>query len=138
MEELKKQILNLTGKYDKLAQDVKNLKTKMKKDESTINSLQKELNQLKQSNPSSSSNGPRTIVNEAAVKINRANNYGKPQQQTQQQQQQPSDPLDMFFNASNNKQNAPIQNNGNKMIQNNGNTNNTNNNGNAFSAWESF
>eukprot|EP01083_Nonionella_stella_P188628 695749_1 len=47
MEALKKQVLQLTGKYDKLVHEVKTLKTKIKNDESTINTLQNEVNQLK-------------------------------------------------------------------------------------------
>merc|ERR1719150_2949271 len=109
----------MTSKYEKLAKDVKTLKSKIKKDETTIKNLQKEVNMLKR--PRSGGQSP--VV--------------APQPSPQQV---PSDPLDMFFGGSTTNLNASNENtasttnvlNGGNKTQSNGNT------GGGFDDWATF
>lgn len=128
MQEMRQKIMNLTGKYDKLVQDVKGLKTKIKKDESTINSLQKEVNQLKSQR--GASNGGGANINKMQKVVS-----APTQTQTQPASNNAMDPLDMFFGGGNN-----TTSNGGAQPQNNGNTqtNGGGGGGNDFAGWTSF
>eukprot|EP00486_Rosalina_sp_Unknown_P003849 CAMPEP_0201564336 /NCGR_PEP_ID=MMETSP0190_2-20130828/2558_1 /ASSEMBLY_ACC=CAM_ASM_000263 /TAXON_ID=37353 /ORGANISM="Rosalina sp." /LENGTH=141 /DNA_ID=CAMNT_0047980379 /DNA_START=6 /DNA_END=431 /DNA_ORIENTATION=+ len=138
MQEMRKQILQLTGKYDKLVQDVKGLKTKIKKDESTINGLQQEVNHLKKQKgggiPHIGGN-----VN-AMSKVSSAPGPAQSQPQPAKSNNNTMDPLDMFFGGNNNT----TSNGGNAQPQNNGNTQQQQSNGGGggggdnFAGWTSF
>mmetsp|Transcript_56170 Transcript_56170/g.93612 ORF Transcript_56170/g.93612 Transcript_56170/m.93612 type:complete len:119 (-) Transcript_56170:81-437(-) len=92
MDDLRQKIISLTEKYDQLVTDVKTLKTKIKKDESTITTLQTEVNFLKQQN------GGNTTA---------PSNQQQQQQQTQQisnnNQTANPDSLDLLFGGDNNQ-----------------------------------
>ena len=123
MEDLRKQILQMTGKYDKLVKDVKLLKTKIKKDESTINKLQKEVNLLKQ--PRSGGQSP----------------VAAPQVVQPAAKQTSSDPLDMFFGGSSTNLNASNEKTASSTNIMNGNNAQSNGNvggGGGFDSWTTF
>eukprot|EP01083_Nonionella_stella_P219830 787042_1 len=143
MDDLKKQVLQLTGKYDKLVQEVKTLKNKIKNDESTINILQKEVTQLKKQKVNQPTNAHNTINTTTIKTANPMNkSVSAPPDNISLDPFPPAkntsmDPLDFFTgggssnNTTQNTVNAPIQNNNANMA------NNAQNN-NAFGSWATF
>merc|ERR1712129_237530 len=90
MDTLRERVLALTGKYDKLVQDVKTLKTKIKKDETTINALQTEVNALKKGKP--------TYQQSSLPMTTNTNSFSTATEpQSAPTKQDNLDPLDMFF-----------------------------------------
>jgi len=120
MEDLRKQLLSMTGKYDKLAKDVKTLKSKIKNDESTIKKLQKEVNKLKQSR--SGGQSPAATSQPASSPMS-------------------SDPLgmDMFFGGSSPNLNASNENTASTTnVLNGSNAQSNGNTGGGFENWTTF
>ena len=137
MQEMRKHILQLTGKYDTLVQNVKDLKTKIKKDEATIKGLQKEVNQLKQQK------GGNNNYNAGNNKINKMQKVTSAPAQSQPKPNNNAnmDPVDMFFSGGGNGGNNTTSNGGGAQQQNNGNTQTNGGGGggdDAFASWTSF